>query len=328
MVDFADGKRYNSFVGYYKRKYGERLQKLVLDAGFTCPNRDGKVGIGGCTFCDNAAFHPGYSIPEKDIFTQLDLGIEFNKVRYPRAKYYLAYFQSFSNTYGTLDRLRGLYEEALRHLQVVGIVIGTRPDCVDDEKLDYLADLKDGKVLKGWKREICEHPIVTVEYGIESCYDVTLKRVNRGHNFECARKAVEKTAERGIDVGGHFILGLPGESKQMLLDQCNIINGLPLSSVKFHQLQLVRGTVMEREFERCPDDFVSMGLEEYIDFIVDILMRLRPDLYIERIAGEVPPRFVKVSRWGLVRNFELLKMLDVRLEERGVMQGDLYRDIL
>lgn len=328
MVDFADGKRYNSFVGYYKRKYGERLQKLVLDAGFTCPNRDGKVGIGGCTFCDNAAFHPGYSIPEKDIFTQLDLGIEFNKVRYPRAKYYLAYFQSFSNTYGTLDRLRGLYEEALRHPQVVGIVIGTRPDCVDDEKLDYLADLKDGKVLKGWKREICEHPIVTVEYGIESCYDVTLKRVNRGHNFECARKAVEKTAERGIDVGGHFILGLPGESKQMLLEQCNIINGLPLSSVKFHQLQLVRGTVMEREFERCPDDFVSMGLEEYIDFIVDILMRLRPDLYIERIAGEVPPRFVKVSRWGLVRNFELLKMLDVRLEERGVMQGDLYRDIL
>ncbi len=328
MIDFADGKRYNSFVGYYKRKYGERLQKLVLDAGFTCPNRDGKVGIGGCTFCDNAAFHPGYSIPEKDIFTQLDLGIEFNKVRYPRAKYYLAYFQSFSNTYGTLDRLRGLYEEALRHPQVVGIVIGTRPDCVDDEKLDYLADLKDGKVLKGWKREICEHPIVTVEYGIESCYDVTLKRVNRGHNFECARKAVEKTAERGVDVGGHFILGLPGESKQMLLDQCNIINGLPLSSVKFHQLQLVRGTVMEREFERCPDDFVSMGLEEYIDFIVDILMRLRPDLYIERIAGEVPPRFVKVSRWGLVRNFELLKMLDVRLEERGVMQGDLYRDIL
>lgn len=328
MVDFADGKRYNSFVGYYKRKYGERLQKLVLDAGFTCPNRDGKVGIGGCTFCDNAAFHPGYSIPEKDIFTQLDLGIEFNKVRYPRAKYYLAYFQSFSNTYGTLDRLRGLYEEALRHPQVVGIVIGTRPDCVDDEKLDYLADLKDGKVLKGWKREICEHPIVTVEYGIESCYDVTLKRVNRGHNFECARKAVEKTAERGIDVGGHFILGLPGESKQMLLEQCNIINGLPLSSVKFHQLQLVRGTVMEREFERCHDDFVSMGLEEYIDFIVDILMRLRPDLYIERIAGEVPPRFVKVSRWGLVRNFELLKMLDVRLEERGVMQGDLYRDIL
>ena len=328
MVDFTDGKRYNSFVGYYKRKYGERLQKLVLDAGFTCPNRDGKVGIGGCTFCDNAAFHPGYSIPEKDIFTQLDLGIEFNKVRYPRAKYYLAYFQSFSNTYGTLDRLMGLYEEALRHPQVVGIVIGTRPDCVDDEKLDYLADLKDGKVLKGWKREICEHPIVTVEYGIESCYDVTLKRVNRGHNFECARKAVEKTAERGVDVGGHFILGLPGESKQMLLDQCNIINGLPLSSVKFHQLQLVRGTVMEREFERCPDDFVSMGLEEYIDFIVDILMRLRPDLYIERIAGEVPPRFVKVSRWGLVRNFELLKMLDVRLEERGVMQGDLYRDIL
>lgn len=328
MIDFTDGKRYNSFVGYYKRKYGERLQKLVLDAGFTCPNRDGKVGIGGCTFCDNAAFHPGYSIPEKDIFTQLDLGIEFNKVRYPRAKYYLAYFQSFSNTYGTLDRLRGLYEEALRHPQVVGIVIGTRPDCVDDEKLDYLADLKDGKVLKGWKREICEHPIVTVEYGIESCYDVTLKRVNRGHNFECARKAVEKTAERGIDVGGHFILGLPGESKQMLLDQCNIINGLPLSSVKFHQLQLVRGTVMEREFERCPDDFVSMGLEEYIDFIVDILMRLRPDLYIERIAGEVPPRFVKVSRWGLIRNFELLKMLDVRLEERGVMQGDLYRDIL
>lgn len=358
MFGFSEGKRYNSFVGYYRRMYGERLQKLVLDAGFSCPNRDGTVGRGGCTYCDNAAFHPGYSTPGKPLLTQIDEGIEFQKVRYPRARHYLAYFQAYSNTYGPLDRLKALYEEVLSHPEVVGIVIGTRPDCVDEEKLDYLADLAAGRVLPGWQRSLRQAqgpntlttfyasadsipestppvaepvgateliaPIVVVEYGIESCYDSTLRHINRGHNFECARKAVEMTAERGIDTGAHFILGLPGETRDMLLDQCSLISSLPLRSVKFHQLQIVKGTAMEKEYAADPSAFYRPGLDEYLDLVIDILERLRPDLYIERVAGEVPPRFVNDTPWGLVRNFEILRLLDKRLEEHGTWQGRLY----
>ena len=326
---FPDGKRYNSFVGYFKRKYGERLQKIVLDAGFTCPNRDGKVGRGGCTYCDNAAFHPAYSTAGKSLYRQMDEGIEFHKVRYRTTEHYLAYFQSFSNTYAPLSRLKELYEEALGHPQVVGIVIGTRPDCVDESKLDYLADLSKGKVMQGWSRSIDGEertaPIVIVEYGIESCHDGTLLRINRGHDFETARRAVEMTASRGLDVGAHFILGLPGETRQMMLDSCALINALPLRSVKFHQLQIVKGTKMEQEYALVPEDFVKFSLEDYLDFFTDMLERLRPDLYIERIAGEVPPRFVNETPWGLIRNVELLRLLDAHLEQRGTWQGRLFR---
>lgn len=326
---FPEGKRYNSFVGYFKRKYGERLQKIVLDAGFTCPNRDGSVGRGGCTYCDNAAFHPSYSTYGKSLHQQLDEGIEFHKVRYRTTEHYLAYFQSFSNTYAPLGRLRELYEEALSHPSVVGIVIGTRPDCVDETKLDYLADLAQGRVLSDWRRSLAGEPdrtapIVIVEYGIESCYDVTLQRINRGHDFETARRAVRMTAERGLDVGAHFILGLPGETHQMMLDSCALINDLPLRSVKFHQLQIVKGTRMEKEYAECPSDFERFSLDEYLDFFVDMLERLRPTLSIERFVGEVPPRFVNETPWGLIRNVELIRLLEQRLEARMTWQGRLY----
>ena len=307
---FPDGKRYNSFVGYFKRKYGERLQKIVLDAGFTCPNRDGKVGRGGCTYCDNAAFHPSYSTAGKGLHQQMDEGIEFHKVRYRTTEHYLAYFQAYSNTYAPLERLKELYEEALSHPQVVGIVVGTRPDCVDEEKLDYLA-------------ELAKDHVVIVEYGIESCYDRILQRINRGHDFETARRAVQMTAERGIDVGVHFILGLPGETRQMMLDSCSLINSLPIRSVKFHQLQIVKGTRMEQEYAERPEDFERFSLDEYLDFFVDMLERLRPDIHIERFVGEVPPRFVNETPWGLIRNVELLRLLDRRLEERQTWQGRL-----
>lgn len=325
---FPDGKRYNSFVGYFKRRYGERLQKIVLDAGFTCPNRDGKVGRGGCTYCDNDAFHPSYSTAGKSLRQQMDEGIEFHKVRYRTTEHYLAYFQSFSNTYAPLERLVSLYVEALEHPDVVGIVIGTRPDCVDDEKLDFLAALSRGEVLKGWKRSLAGEPdrtapIVIVEYGIESCYDSTLERINRGHGFEIAKSAVERTATRGLDVGVHFILGLPGETRQMMLDSCSIINALPIRSVKFHQLQIVKGTRMEKEYAEKPQDFVRFTLEEYLDFFTDMLERLRPDLFIERFVGEVPPRFVNETPWGLIRNVELIRLLEKRLEERSTWQGRL-----
>ena len=327
MPSFPEGKRYNTFVGYFRRTYGERLQKVVLDAGFTCPNRDGSAGRGGCTYCDNAAFHPAYSSPGKPVHEQIDEGIEFHKVRYRKAVHYLAYFQSFSNTYAPLPKLRGLYLDALSHPAVAGIVIGTRPDCVDAEKLDWLAALREGCVLDGWKRTVggkeLAAPVVIVEYGIESCHDRTLRRINRGHDFSCASQAVGMTAERGIPAGAHFILGLPGESREMMLEETDMINDLPLTTVKFHQLQIVKGTAIEKEYALCPDDFVQFSLDGYIDFFSDILERLRPDLYIERFAGEVPPRFVNSTPWGLVRNAELLRLLDRRLEERDTWQGKL-----
>ena len=321
---FPEGKRYNTFVGYYRRQYGERLQKLVIDAGFTCPNRDGTVGRGGCSFCDNAAFHPSYSTSGKSIAEQIDEGIEFHQVRYRNTKHYLAYFQSYSNTYAPIPRLRELYLAALTHPKIVGIVIGTRPDCVDEEKLDFLAGLKAGEGLGDWHRDGFEHPVVKVEYGIESCYDETLLRVARGHDVAVAEKAVRMSAERGLEPGAHFILGLPGETREMLLGQCRVISSLPLHSVKFHQLQIVKGTRMEKEFAQVPQDFLRLSLPDYLDMVIDILERLRPDLYIERVAGEVPPRFVNETQWGLIRNFQILHLLDERLSERNTWQGRLY----
>ena len=321
---FPEGKRYNTFVGYYRRQYGERLQKLVIDAGFTCPNRDGTVGRGGCSFCDNAAFHPSYSTSGKSIAEQIDEGIEFHQVRYRNTKHYLAYFQSYSNTYAPIPRLRELYLAALTHPKIVGIVIGTRPDCVDEEKLDFLAGLKAGEGLGDWHRDGFEHPVVKVEYGIESCYDETLLRVGRGHDVAVAEKAVRMSAERGLEPGAHFILGLPGETREMLLGQCRFISSLLLHSVKFHQLQIVKGTRMEKEFAQVPQDFLRLSLPDYLDMVIDILERLRPDLYIERVAGEVPPRFVNETQWGLIRNFQILHLLDERLSERNTWQGRLY----
>ena len=304
--------RYNSYIGYFKKTYGERLQKVVVDAGFTCPNRDGLVGTGGCTYCDNAAFHPGYSTAGIPIHEQIDEGIKFHRVRYRKAEKFLAYFQPYSNTYAPLERLREVYEEALSHPLVAGIVIGTRPDCVDEDKLDYLASL-------------ARDHVVVIEYGIESVYDRTLQRINRGHSFEDAVRAVEMTAARGLTQGAHFIFGLPGETVGDMLGYAPIINKLPLHSVKFHQLQIVRGTAMEKEFAARPSDFVTFSLDEYLDFIADLLERLRPDLYIERFAGEVPPRFVNSTPWGLLRNTELIRLLEQRLEQRNTFQGRLFK---
>ena len=287
------------------------MQKIVIDAGFTCPNRDGKVGFGGCTYCNNDAFHPNYSTPDRTIEWQIEEGIRFHAKRYRNASSYLAYFQPYSNTYAPLSVLKQRYEEALSHPQVKGIVVGTRPDCVDYAVLDYLA-------------ELAQRHIVIVEYGIESCYDKTLQRINRGHDFATAVAAVEATAARGLHQGAHFIFGLPGETIQDIMGMAPIINRLPVNSVKFHQLQIIKGTQMEAEFARCPEKFVQWKLDEYLDFFIDFLELLRPDLYIERFAGEVPPRFVNSSPWGKVRNVELLQMLDKRLEQRNTWQGAKY----
>ena len=311
IYPWGDERRFNSYAAHFRRVFGLRMQKVTINAGFSCPNRDGKISTGGCTFCDNAAFTPSYCDSAKSITQQIDEGIEFHRKRYRTAQQYLAYFQSFSNTYAPLERLRECYDEALAHPDIAGIVVGTRPDCVDEQKLDYFAELSRKKY-------------VTIEYGVESCYDETLRRINRGHDFATAERAIRMTAERGIHCGAHFILGLPGESDEMLIEQVERINALPLTTVKFHQLQLFRGTALAREWDEHPERFRFWTIEEYLDLFVEILRRLRPDIVVERFAGEAPPRYHHTEGWGLVRNEQLLAMLDKRLEQRGVHQGDIF----
>ena len=308
---WGDERPYNSYAGYFRRLFGGRVQKLSVDAGFTCPNRDGTVGSGGCTFCINGAFTPSYCTPEKSIARQIEEGIEFHRNRYRSVSRYLAYFQSFSNTYAPVEQLRKLYGEALAHPLVEGIVVGTRPDCIDDEKLDLLA-------------EIAREKYVAVEYGIESVNDRTLKAINRGHDFAAARRAVEMTAARGLHTGAHFIIGFPDETDEELIASTDTINSLPLTTIKFHQLQVFRGTAMAAEYDRNPEKFPFRTTEEYIDLIAEILRRLRPDIVLERFASEAPPRYHYGRNWGFLRNETLWSMLEKRLTELGVYQGEKF----
>lgn len=311
---WGDNRRFNSYSARFRRLFGGRVQKVVIDAGFTCPNRDGTRSSGGCTFCNNDAFSPSYSHKGYPVGRQIEEGIQFHRNRYRKAQKYLAYFQSYSNTYKPLEALRAIYGEAFAHPEVVGIVVGTRPDCVDEAKLDYFAELA------------AQGHYVAIEYGIESVYDETLRRVNRGHDFATAVRAVEMTAARGLHCGAHFILGLPGESDAMLVGQAEAINALPLSTVKFHQLQIFRDTPMARDFEAHPESYRFWTLDAYIDLFIDLLERLKPELVVERFAGEAPPRYhLNPSPWGSVRNERLLQLLEMRLEERDTWQGRLFR---
>lgn len=309
MNPFAP-RRFNSYGSYHKKLFGSRVQKISISAGFTCPNRDGKLSTGGCTFCSNDAFNPSYCSPQKSIRQQIEEGIEFHQRRYRRTNRYLAYFQAYSNTYKPLEELKKIYLQALDVPGIVGIVIGTRPDCIDDPLLHYL-------------NQIQQTHYVMLEYGVESVYDETLKRVNRGHDFASAEQAIKLTAQYGIPCGGHFIFGLPGETKAMMLGAADIISQLPLTTVKFHQLQIFKGTSMAAEYLQHPEHFHLFNLEEYIDFVIDFTEHLRPDLVIERFAGEVPPRYLVSEPWMKLRYDEVLRRIEDRMEERDTWQGKL-----
>ncbi len=309
--EIYENRRFNSYSAHFKRLFGERMQKVTINTGLSCPNRDGSLGVGGCTFCNNEAFTPSYCQPSKSITQQIDEGIEFHINRYRKASRYLAYFQSFSNTYSTLENLKSLYNEAIAHPQIAGLIIGTRPDCVDAEKLDYFA-------------QIAKSHYVAIEYGVESTYDQTLESINRGHSFECARWAIEESAQRGVQVGAHFILGLPGESEEMLHSQIETINSLPINTIKFHQLQIFKGTAMAEEYDKHPERFSFWEVDEYIDMFIDMLEHLRPDIVVERFASEAPPRYHHGKNWGLIRNETLLSLFEKRLKERNTYQGRLY----
>lgn len=311
MYIWGDDRPYNSYAAYFKRLFGSRVQKVAVNAGFTCPNRDGTISTGGCTFCNNAAFTPSYCQPTKSVKQQIEEGIEFHQRRYRTASRYLAYFQSFSNTYAPLEVLRKVYSQALENPLVAGIVVGTRPDCIDSLILDYFATL-------------AKTHYVALEYGIESTNDATLQAVNRGHNYATAVRAVEMTTQRGIHCGAHFILGLPGQSDEELIAQTDKINSLPLTTIKFHQLQVFRGTTMAEQYDIDPQQFRFWTVDEYIELFSEILVRLRPDIVVERFASEAPPRYHYGRNWGLVRNETLWMMLEKRLQEKGLYQGKLF----
>jgi uncharacterized protein len=311
MYPWSHERRFNSYSEYIKKLFGSRVQKVAVDAGFGCPNRDGTLGFGGCTFCDNKAFNPSYCVPSESITGQIRKGIEFHEARYRRAKKFLVYFQPYSNTYAPLPVLKEKYEEALSFPGVIGLVIGTRPDCVDDEKLRYLSELS-------------EKYYIQVEYGVESTDNDTLNRIHRGHTFELSRKVIEQTHDAGIITGAHFIFGLPGETLTQMRSMAGIISELPVDTIKFHQLQIVKGTVMEKDFHSDPASFHIFGLGDYIDFIVSFTEQLRPGIVIERFTGEVPPRFIEGHNLGLLRYDEVLRLIEKEFERRDSWQGKYY----
>lgn len=302
------GKRYNDFSGYFKKKYGVRVQKISIDAGFTCPNRDGVKSVGGCSYCNNLTFKPEYCHLEKSVSQQLAEGIQFFSRKYKTMKY-LAYFQAYSNTYAPLENLKKLYSEALDFPHVLGLVIATRPDCVNVEVLNYL-------------QELAQNHYVMVEFGIESHKNSSLDRMNRGHHFEESVWAIRQTSERGIHTCAHLILGLPGESEQDWLDQVKIISELPVENLKLHQLQIHKGTRMHREYLENPEQFRLFSVDEYLELIVKYLELLNPEIVVERFVSEAPDNLLVAPRWGM-KNFEFTAKLDKLLEERNTWQGRL-----
>lgn len=302
-------KRYNDFPTYFRKKFSERVQKVSIDAGFTCPNRDGVKGVGGCTYCNNKTFKPTYCNLENSVTSQIQKGVDFFAKKYKSMKF-LAYFQAYTNTYAPLDNLKQLYEEALQHHKIIGLVISTRPDAVNEELLDYL-------------EELSKRVYIMVEFGLESHLDRTLQKINRGHTFEESVWALEQTAKRDINNCAHLILGLPGESRKELLEQAKVVSKLPVKNLKLHQLQIHKGTLLEKQFEQNPTAYKLYTAEEYIELVVDYLELLNPSIIVERFISQAPPEMLIAPKWGL-KNFEFVAKVEKRLKERDTWQGRLW----
>lgn len=302
-------KRYNDFPSWFRNRFSGRVQKVSVNAGFTCPNRDGTKGRGGCTYCNNQTFSPAYCASPDKVTRQIDQGIRFFEKKYKSIRY-LAYFQSYTSTYAPFDRLKELYEEALSHPKIIGGVISTRPDAVEERLLDYLAE----KSRKFY---------IMIEFGVESHLDRTLSAVNRGHSFADSVRALEETARRGINTCAHLMLGLPGETRTDWLEQARVISTLPVNTVKLHQLQIHEGTVMAGLYRQNPGQFSLFEVDDYIELVVDYLERLNPAIVVERFISQAPPEMLIAPRWGL-KNFEFVDKVKKRLKERDTWQGRLF----
>lgn len=302
-------KTYRELGDFLRTLFPTKVQKISLNAGFTCPNRDGTKGWGGCTYCNNQTFSPEYCHTEKSVSEQLEEGIRFFSRKYPEMKY-LAYFQAYTNTYDELENLRKKYEEALQHPEVVGLIVGTRPDCMPEALLDYFTKLSETR-------------FVMIEYGMESTLDRTLQRINRGHTEAESETAVRRTAERGIYTGAHLILGLPGESREEVLHHADVLSSLPLTTLKLHQLQLIRHTRMAREYAERPEAFRLYTADEYIDLVIDFLERLNPAIIVERFVSQSPKELLIAPDWGL-KNYEFTAKVVKRIAQRQTWQGRLF----
>ncbi len=301
-------RRYNSYKDFLVQRFGGRLQKVSVDAGFTCPNRDGLKALGGCTYCNNTSFVPAYCKPGMSIREQVEAGVEYLERRY-KARQFLAYFQAYSNTYAPLEQLKRLYEPALENPQIKGLVVGTRPDCVDEQKIAYF-------------EQLAKDYYISLEYGLESIFDRTLEALNRGHTFREWVEAVEMTAGRGIHICSHVILGLPGETREQMLETAQVISQHPIDSLKIHHLHIVKKTVLAAQYKRNP--FPVFGYREYLDLAVEFLQRLRPDIHIQRLCGETHPRNLVAPIWG-VRPATVMQHIEEALEKEDAWQGQLYQ---
>jgi uncharacterized protein len=318
MVDkiqfpWGHSKRYNDYSTYFKSKFSERVQKISIDAGFTCPNRDGAKGRGGCTYCNNDTFNPYYCTPSKSVSVQLDEGISFFAPKY-KTQQYLCYFQAYSNTYEKFEHLKKMWAEALSHPGVIGMVVGTRPDCVNEQILDYLAELS-------------KKYYIVLEFGIESTIDRTLELVNRCHTFQESVDAIKQSAERGIETGAHMILGLPGESREELLQHADRISELPLKSIKLHHLQIIRKTIMAKQYAKNPEMFNLFSVDDYVDLVVDFLKILNPQIIVERFISESPLDLLIAPKWNGLKNFEVVHKIEKRLKETNSWQGMDYKAV-
>lgn len=298
---------YNDFGHWISQQFPFKIQKISIDAGFSCPNRDGRISFGGCTFCDNKTFSPAYTNRANSIAEQIEKGKSFFKRKYTNMKF-LAYFQAFTNTYAPLDYLKALYEEALMQDDIIGLVIGTRPDCVNEDLLNYLAEVNRTK-------------FVLIEYGVETIHDATLEHINRGHSFESSAEAIRITHEKGLLTGAHMILGLPGENKDMILQQADIMSALPIDILKVHQMQIIKGTALAKEYAITP--FHIFSVEEYIELIAEYISRLRPTIVIDRFVSEAPKDLLIAPQWGL-KNYEFTNLLTNYLKKHGITQGCKY----
>ncbi|QCX39080.1 TIGR01212 family radical SAM protein [Aureibaculum algae] len=305
-MQFNNNKRYNDYSSYIKRTFSERVQKISLDTGFTCPNRDGTKGVGGCTYCNNSTFNPYYCKPNKSITQQLDEGIAFFSKKY-KTQQYLAYFQAYTNTYADINLVKQLYYEAINHPKVIGLVIGTRPDCINADLIDFLSDL-------------AKDNYISLEFGVESTLERTLKDVNRCHTYKETIEAYELAKNRGLHLGAHMIIGLPGESKADILNHAKELSKLPINSLKLHQLQVVKHTMMAKQFKDNPEQFRLFTVEDYVDFVTDFVALLRPDIIIERFISESPSHLLIAPKWNL-KNFEIVAKIDKKLAEKDLWQG-------
>ncbi|MCC5932493.1 MAG: TIGR01212 family radical SAM protein [Cyclobacteriaceae bacterium] len=300
---------FNDYAQWIKQKYGFRMQKISLDAGFTCPNRDGNLGRGGCTFCNGTSFRPGYCDPGLNFIEQVDKAINFFKPKYPGCGF-VAYLQSYTNTYAPIQALKKIYEPILGHPEIKGLVIGTRPDCLSHAILDYLSKLNE------------DYEIV-LEIGIESTLDRTLGRINRQHDYEASVAAIGQVHLRGLQTAAHLILGLPGENYEDMVSHAIRLSELPIQSLKLHQLQVLRGSVMAGQYIKNPSSFNLMTMEEYVNLLADFLTQLRPDISIERMSSQAPAHDLIAPVWGK-KNFEITRLVEKALLETGRFQGMNY----